>query len=55
MNLLWLIGLCDVLLFTGMTVLLAPLKPAQREVFMELLATLVEANNQYSRTVLRSM
>ncbi|RAS08543.1 putative transcription regulator, MarR family [Cupriavidus taiwanensis] len=35
--------------------MLAPLKPAQREVFMELLATLVEANNQYSRTVLRSM
>jgi hypothetical protein len=27
MNLLWLIGLLDVLLFTGMTVLLAPLKP----------------------------
>ncbi|MCY1227124.1 Transcriptional regulator SlyA [compost metagenome] len=35
--------------------MLAPLKPAQREVFMELLATLVEANNQYSRTVLRSI
>lgn len=35
--------------------MLAPLKPAQREVFMDLLATLVEANNQYSRTVLRSM
>ena len=27
MNLLWLIGLCNVLLFAGMTVLLAPLKP----------------------------
>lgn len=35
--------------------MLAPLKPAQREVFMELLATLVEANNQYSRTILRSV
>lgn len=27
MNLLWLIGLCNVLLFAGMAVLLAPLKP----------------------------
>ena len=27
MNLLWLVGLCNVLLFAGMTVLLAPLKP----------------------------
>ncbi|MGO4328518.1 MarR family winged helix-turn-helix transcriptional regulator [Cupriavidus sp. 2TAF22] len=33
--------------------MLAPLRPAQRKVFMELLSTLVEANNDYSRTVLR--
>ena len=35
--------------------MLAPLRPAQRKVFMELLSTLVEANNDYSRTVLRIM
>ncbi|KJK18150.1 MarR family transcriptional regulator [Burkholderiaceae bacterium 16] len=35
--------------------MLAPLRPAQRKVFMDLLATLVEANNDYSRTVLRIM
>ena len=35
--------------------MLAPLKPAQRETFMTLLSTLVEANNQYSRTVLRGV
>lgn len=35
--------------------MLAPLPPAQQEVFMNLLSTLVEANNQYSRTILRSV
>jgi len=35
--------------------MLAPLKPAQQEVFMDLLSTLVEANNQYSRTILRTV
>ena len=35
--------------------MLAPLKPAQRETFMTLLSTLVEANNQYSRTILRGV
>lgn len=35
--------------------MLAPLTPTQRKTFMNLLATLVEANNQYSRTVLRAV
>ncbi|WP_268903355.1 MarR family transcriptional regulator [Bordetella petrii] len=34
--------------------LLEPLTPRNREVFMKLLSTLVEANNQYSRTALKS-
>jgi DNA-binding MarR family transcriptional regulator len=34
--------------------LLLPLRPAQKKVFMELLSKLVEANNDYSRTVLRN-
>jgi DNA-binding MarR family transcriptional regulator len=34
--------------------LLEPLKPAERAMFMQLLSTLVEANNQYSRTTLRA-
>lgn len=35
--------------------LLEPLPPDDREVFMRLLATLVEANNQYGRTLLKSI
>ena len=34
--------------------LLEPLSPRNREVFMRLLGTLVEGNNQYGRTVLRA-
>lgn len=33
--------------------MLEPLQPAERALFMQWLAILVEANNQYSRTVLR--
>ena len=33
--------------------LLAPLLPAEREVFMDLLARLVEGNNETTRTALR--
>lgn len=51
MNLLWLIGLCDVLLFAGMVLLLAPLKPGilalqcsfRRESFGAVLAAWGEA------------
>lgn len=51
MNLLWLTGLCDVLLFAGMTVLLAPLRPGilalqcsfTRESFRAVLAAWGEA------------
>lgn len=35
--------------------LLEPLSPRNREVFMKLLSTLVEANNQYSRTALKAL
>lgn len=35
--------------------LLEPLSPRNREVFMKLLSTLVDANNQYSRTVLKAL
>lgn len=35
--------------------MLAPLRPAQQKTFMSLLSTLVEANNEHSRTVLRSV
>src|SRR5690606_1841327 len=34
--------------------LLEPLTPRNQEIFMKLLSTLVEANNQYSRTALKS-
>jgi len=34
--------------------LIEPLPPGDRETFMRLLSTLVEANNQYSRTTLKS-
>jgi len=35
--------------------LLAPLRPAERTMLMDLMKILVEANNQYSRTVLRAI
>jgi hypothetical protein len=35
--------------------LLAPLRPAERTMLMDLMKILVEANNQYSRTVLRTI
>lgn len=35
--------------------LLEPLSPCNREIFMKLLSTLVDANNQYSRTALKAM
>jgi DNA-binding MarR family transcriptional regulator len=35
--------------------LLAPLKPAERAMFMQLLSTLVEVNNQYSRTTIKAL
>jgi len=35
--------------------LLEPLTPRNRQIFMKLLSTLVEANNQYSRTLLKGM
>ena len=35
--------------------MLAPLTRAQQKVFMSLVSKLVDANNQYSRTVLRSI
>lgn len=35
--------------------LLAPLRPAERTMLMDLMRILVEANNQYSRTVLRTI
>lgn len=35
--------------------ILEPLQPAERAMFMHLLNILVEANNQYSRTVLRTV
>ena len=34
--------------------LLEPLRPAERTMLMDLMRILVEANNQYSRTVLRT-
>jgi DNA-binding MarR family transcriptional regulator len=35
--------------------MLAPLRPAERTMLMDLMRILVEANNQYSRTVLRTI
>jgi len=35
--------------------LLAPLRPAERTMLMDLMRILVEANNQYSRTVMRTI
>lgn len=35
--------------------LLEPLRPAERSMLMDLMRRLVEANNQYSRTVLRTV
>ena len=35
--------------------LLEPLRPAEREMLMDMMRRLVDANNQYSRTMLRTI